>query len=259
MKVATSYHADLNLAKAIARKAGRIMLHYFDGQQQLSHKDDGSELTIADTKINRLVIEELAKVSDDALVGEEESTGGYGQGRLWFCDPIDGTKPYSWGVPTAMFSLGLVEDGKPVVGVAYDPFLDRLYEAVAGGQALCNDHPVRVSEAGIDGASVSISTHVPEVLKLAEHYEGLMRLGIKLAAFPGAVYKNSRVANGRHEGFIGYKVNAWDMAAMHVIVEAAGGKVTAPDGSELDYSQPFKGAVSSNGRIHDQLLGALAS
>ena len=44
------------------------------------------------------------------------------------------------------------------------------------------------------------------------------------------------------------------MAAVHVIVEEAGGKVTAFDDSRLDYSKPFRGAIVSNGVVHDELM-----
>lgn len=105
---------ELEVAKSIALKAGEVMRQYFyDGQQKVI-KDDGTPLTIADTTINRMVIEKLAKeFPEDGTIGEEESTTDYGQGRKWICDPIDGTKAYTWGVPTAMFSLALVVDGAP--------------------------------------------------------------------------------------------------------------------------------------------------
>ncbi len=106
------YTQELDVAKKISKQSGTIMLEYFDGDQQRKMKQDGSPVTVADTAINAMVIAELSKAfPGDIVIGEEESTGGYGLGRRWFCDPIDGTKAFTWGVPTAMFSLGLVVDG----------------------------------------------------------------------------------------------------------------------------------------------------
>src|SRR5437868_351607 len=104
-----NYSKELNAANEIAFKAGKIMLEYFDGDQQVDTKSDNSPVTIADKLINSMVIEELAKhFPEDGVIGEEESTTDYGPGRKWFCDPIDGTIGYIWGTPTSMFSLALV-------------------------------------------------------------------------------------------------------------------------------------------------------
>ena len=100
------YEQELHTAQRIAREAGDIMRRYFDGDQQRQTKADGTPVTIADTTINSLVIQRLHETfPDDGVIGEEESTAGYGLGRKWLCDPVDGTKAFTWGVPTAMFSL----------------------------------------------------------------------------------------------------------------------------------------------------------
>ncbi|HEX5456427.1 MAG TPA: hypothetical protein VFW77_03620, partial [Candidatus Saccharimonadales bacterium] len=72
-----NYQKELRVAKDIALKSGSIMLEYFDGEQGLEHKEEitgATEVTIADKKINSLVIKELSKHFDDGIVGEEEST-----------------------------------------------------------------------------------------------------------------------------------------------------------------------------------------
>ncbi|MBU6501056.1 MAG: hypothetical protein KGJ89_02930 [Patescibacteria group bacterium] len=116
----SSYTKELFAAKDIAKEAGVIMRKYFDEDQHIEIKKDNTQVTIADKLINSLVIQRLAKAfPSDGVIGEEESTAEYGGGRKWFCDPIDGTAAYIWGVPTAMFSLGLVLDGRPVIPSAH--------------------------------------------------------------------------------------------------------------------------------------------
>ena len=79
------------------------------------------------------------------------------------------------------------------------------------------------------------------------------------ASISGAVAKSVRVAEGRFVGYYAEKVNAYDMAAVHVIVEEAGGKVTSISGQPLNYAQPFCGALVSNGVVHDELMAIVRS
>lgn len=251
------YEDELRIAKNIAKLAGDIMLEYFDGDQQLDHKADGSVVTIADTKINSLVIEELSKHFNDGVIGEEESTTEYGLGRKWFCDPIDGTKAFVIGVPTAMFSLALVIDGKPTMGVAYDPFLDRLYWATREEGSYCNDKKLQVANKDIAGNYIMVTSNVEKTLEEASQVKKLAELKAKATSLPGAVFKSCLVALGRAVGYVEAEVNAHDMAAVEVIVEEAGGLVTGYDGKKLDYSKPFKGAVVSNSKIHTEFIDCL--
>lgn len=250
---------ELRVAKEIALKAGEIMRRYFYADQEKVIKDDGTPLTIADTTINRMVIEELAKeFPEDGVIGEEESTTSYGMGRKWFCDPIDGTKAYTWGVPTAMFSLGLVVDGAPKAGVAYDPFLDLMYFAEAGKGVFCNDQPIHVSDQSLTEGTVAITSGAKEIRQNHPYLNRLIDSAGSTAVFSGAVYKSCLVARGKFVGYALPFLNAHDMAAVHVIIEEAGGKVTDLIGNPLDYSKPLKGAVASNSTAHDELVGIMS-
>lgn len=252
------YLKEISVAKKIAFLAEEIMLEYFDIDQQVQIKDDRSSVTIADTLVNRITIEELHKeFPEDGVIGEEESTSDYGAGRKWFCDPIDGTGGYIWGTPTAMFSLGLVVDGTPILGVTYDPFLKRMYLGVKGQGSYCNNKKLAVSEKNLEGSTVAITSNPIKILKY-NYIKKLKEKEVDFAVFSGAVYKSSLVAKGKIEGYIEHGVNGHDMAAIQVIVEEAGGKVTGLHGEILDYTQPFKGAVVSNGKIHDEFVSIIS-
>lgn len=256
----SDYSQELATAKDIARKAGAIMLHYFENDTPIERKSDGSPVTQADKEINRLVIEELAKKFNDGVVGEEESTAAYGMGRRWICDPIDGTRAFTWGVPTAMFSLGLAVNGVSVVGVAYDPFLDRLYEAVVGKGSFCNGKPLQVSTAGISGSSVGVSSSSEKVLNNPSQANLITRLldkQARLVGFSGSVYRACLVARGKLVGYVEKDINTHDLAAVDVIIREAGGMITDFDGQPLDYSRAFKGAVISNTVTHADLLSCV--
>jgi histidinol-phosphatase len=253
------YSKELIAAKKIALQAGKIMLRYFDADQEVKMKSDNSVVTIADTLINELVIAELnKKFPEDGIIGEERSTCEYGGGRKWFCDPIDGTNAFVWGTPTAMFSLALVIDGKPVVGVAYDPFLKKMYYGVKGEGSFCNKTELKVSDIGFAEGIVAITSSARKIPKLA-YLDSLMEEKARLAAYSGAVHKACLVARGKFIAYIEEGVNPHDMAAVHVIVEEAGGAITGMKGEKLDYKVCFKGAVVSNAIVHEKLLSIIKS
>lgn len=256
MNFSSSYDDELELAIDIAKIAGDIMLQYFNGEQQRETKDDGTPVTIADKMINRMAIEEIAKrYPADGIIGEEESSTKDGTKRLWYCDPIDGTKPFTWGVPTAVFSLGLVVDNKPTLGVILDPFLNNLFIGVMGKGSYCNDVKLHVSDENLLQGTVAV-TSSPERLVASppKYITNLITAGIRTAPFSGGIYKSTLVARGRTVAYIESKVRPHDLAAIDVIVTEAGGKVSTIEGYPLDYAQGFESAIVSNGVVHDELV-----
>lgn len=251
---------ELGVAIEIAREAGEIMRQYFYADQSMTRKDDLSPLTIADTTINKMVIERLARFfPDDGVIGEEESTSEYGLGRKWICDPIDGTKAYTARIPTAMFSLALVVDGIPTIGVAYEPMLDQMYSACLGEGAFCNGRKLTVSNMGLDEGTLATSGSIYRLRKKAPFLDPLLLQRVDMRVASGVVAACVRVAEGYYIGFIDEIMNLHDIAAGHVIVTEAGGEVTTPYGESLDYTSPQKGAVVTNGKIHDELTAIIKS
>lgn len=248
---------ELMVAKMIAEMAGEITLTYFDGDQQVEYKSDNTPVTIADTKINDLVIAELQKHFTDGIIGEEKSTTDYGSGRKWICDPIDGTMGFTWGVPTSMFSLALVLDGEPVLGVAYDPYLRAMYSAVKGQGAFYNNTPLHVSTGTLAGNVFAVGAGVIKREPELTFVQKLSTAGARLANFSSAVRKGCLVARGKFTGYAGLDAGAHDIAAIHCIVTEAGGKVTDLDGSPLNYTKPFHGVIVTNGIIHDHIVDLL--
>jgi len=136
-----TYQAELDFATELAYEAGKVMMRYFRNPElEVEWKSDNTPLTQADTTINDMVINGVrAKFPEDDVIGEEGSNE-HGGLRAWVVDPIDGTLPFSNGIPVSTFSLGLVDrsDGQTVVAAIYYPFLDELYTATKGGGAHMN-------------------------------------------------------------------------------------------------------------------------
>ena len=250
------YNEYLEFGKDIARYAGKIMLKYFNQDNGEKFKGDKTVVTLADTEINSYLISQVKeKYPEHAVDGEEEQ---YGESKYkWVCDPVDGTLMYSKHVPVAMFSLALVIDGEPVVGVVYDPFTDSMYTAIKGQGAYKNDTRIKVNDIALgDMRSVSNFGIWPDVV---EQMSGIIKeLGKKtrLVAIGSVVRACMEVANGDFnlDIFPGKEHKNCDIAAAKIIVEEAGGKVTDLFGNEQRYDQSIKGAIISNGKVHDEIV-----
>jgi myo-inositol-1(or 4)-monophosphatase len=153
-----------------------------------------------------------------------------------------------------MFSLGFVVDGTALLGVTYDPFLNRMYCGMKGGGSYCNDVPLQVSQKSLAGEYVALTSSPKRVIRYEKCVAFLSEEGAELTSFSGSVYKMCMVARGSLVGYIEAGINPHDTVAAQVIVEEAGGMVTGFNGQKLDYSRPFKGALFSNGVVHQKLI-----
>ncbi|MDR1300266.1 MAG: inositol monophosphatase [Candidatus Nomurabacteria bacterium] len=252
----------LEFAKKLAYDAGDIMLKYF-GQTNISHyKGDDTIVTKADTEINQMVIDRVrAAYPNHGVYGEEDSFER-DKNELWVCDPVDGTAMFARGVPTAVFSLAFVVDGAPQVGVVYDPFTDRLYTAIKGKGAFCNDEPMCVNDIQLaDKAAVSNVDIWPEAEIFVEMSHLIDELNKKtyIVGIGSCINACMQVARGSFvvQAFAGTKGKNVDIAAAKVIVEEAGGRVTNIYGEEQRYDYDIKGAIVSNGVVHDEIISII--
>jgi len=239
-----------------ARRAGEIIKRNFGLGMQRQWKSDNTPVTETDLLINRMLIEEVQKYfPDHDIKGEEEKSLVNNSNYIWVCDPVDGTIPFSHGIPLCTFSLALVEDGTPIVGIVYDPFMDRLFFAEKGGGAFLNGQKIAVSDQATLRSSVINSEpfhtakyDITAILALLEER------GAHATRFASFVYPGVLVAAGEFLADIFPHVTAHDVAALKVIVEEAGGKVTDLFGQEQRYDADIEGAIVSNGLIHDELV-----
>lgn len=247
----------LEFAKALAHEAGDIMRKYFL-KTDTEWKQDGTPLTVADTTINRMVIERIAETfPGHSVLGEEESDMKDSR-YTWVCDPVDGTMPYSHGLPISTFSLALCDDGKPVVGVVYDPFMERLFYASVGGGAFCNDGRISVNQNGLTNALIDLAAIEKSFIDFRKPLNlELYRRGAKTTQLWSSILPTCLVAGGMYEASIFGISKPEDPAAIKVIVEEAGGRVTDLFGNEQRYDMPTKGFIASNGVIHNELVRLL--
>jgi fructose-1,6-bisphosphatase/inositol monophosphatase family enzyme len=238
----------------LAREAGAVMRRNFHLSMKKQWKADNSPVTETDLAINKMVVDAVKRnYPDHAVLGEEQSDLRDGAQHVWVCDPVDGTVPFSHGIPTCVFSLALVRDGEPIVGVVYDPFMDRMFFAEKGKGATLNGAPTRVA------AAKELKRVVISVYPYVELFNGM---GVVKAlddenfiVDPWSItYMGMLVASGDAAAIMFQGVNPWDTAALKVIIEEAGGKVTDVFGNEQRYDRKIEGCLATNGILHEQLL-----
>jgi myo-inositol-1(or 4)-monophosphatase len=257
------YDKELQIAKCLARDAGEIMLNYFNSSSaNPTVKTDRTIVTKADTEINSHVIKTLSEETPGySIWGEEESSMIKGSKFTWVCDPIDGTMPFSKAIPISSFSLALVdENGDSVVGVVYDPFQDRLFEAVIGNGSFLNGEKIGVSDkAGLDGSYIDEELWInhEEEINFDNPKDIFNKSGAKVTTQCSAVMMGCLVAKGAYEAMIFGQGKPEDIAALAVIVTEAGGKVTDLFGKPQRYDTNIRGAIVSNGHIHSTILSTL--
>ncbi len=250
---------ELEFAKDLAKKAGAIMRENFSTASvgmKREWKDDNTPLTVTDTAINQLVIEAVsAAYPTHSVIGEEASNLKDSE-YAWVCDPVDGTIPFSHGFPTFAFSLALTKNGESILGVIYDPIMDRLLWAEKGKGAYMNGTKISVSSERALSEKSFVELNTDKRMDSLHAY--LRQKGCYAPCLYTCVYSAMLVATGEFAAAIYPYDKPWDAAAVKVVIEEAGGKVTDLEGNDQRYDGKVKGFVASNGHVHDELIAALA-
>ena len=240
---------DLELALRLADAADAISLARFRARDLVVEtKQDATPVTDADREVEHELRAMLGvERRRDAILGEEQGASGKGR-RRWIVDPIDGTRNYSRGIPVWATLIALEEDGQVVLGVVSAPARHRRGWAERGGGA---------DRGGDQGHVSAVRRPEDAVLSFAleQPLPGLAARAWHARAY-GDFWSHMLVAEGAIDGAIdAIGVSVWDLAAVQVIVEEAGGTFTDfAGGHRVDGGS----AISSNGQLHQALLEAVA-
>jgi len=251
----------LDVATEAALAAGAVLQQYW-GKAAIAEKGrPGDLVTEADNAAETEILQILQRHFPDHGILTEETgrLGSMDSPYLWAIDPLDGTTNYAHQYPMSTVSVGLLIDGIPQVGVIFDPFRPELFRAARGMGATCNRRPIRVSATAQLEKSLLVTgfaydrhettdNNYAEFCYLTHRTQGVRRSG-------SAAMDLAYVACGRFDGFWERGLSPWDMVAGIAIVEAAGGQVTAYDGSPMDIAAGR--ILATNGRIHPPLSQAL--
>jgi histidinol-phosphatase len=214
-------------------------------------------VTDADRAVEALVAERLASARPKhAIVGEEFGVQGSAGARTrWIVDPIDGTKNYIRGIPVFATLLAVEVDGEMAVGVASAPALGRRWYAARGEGAFADGTRIVVSQVA-DMAAARLSHSGLEGWEAAGRMAQFIDLAGAVAHTRGFgdFWHHMLVAQGSLEMALEPEVSLWDLAALKVIVEEAGGRFTDLEGVS---TAAGGNVLSSNGLLHDEALARI--
>ncbi len=260
----------LQIVREIAKRAGEIVLQYYDEKVAITWKAPGDPVTVADHAANESIIAGLHRhFPGEAVLSEESSDdmSRLGSDLIWVVDPLDGTKEFIKRNGEFSIMIGMVESSKPALGVVMQPATHFLYSGAPGlGAWLATpggDKVLRVTnlEQSSQLRMVASRSHFdPRVDRVRQ------RLGIHEILRSGSVgLKCGLIARGECEVYVhpSSRVNMWDSCGPAAILTAAGGVMTDMRGETLNYSvvdvRHRQGLLASHGRLHDLIVETLAS
>jgi 3'(2'), 5'-bisphosphate nucleotidase len=269
-----SFSREISVARELALQAGQIILRYRGTGVEVDRKAGDEPVTRADREASELIVAGLSRAFPDDIIISEEAADDRRRlepgHRVWFIDPLDGTKDFIRGLPGFAVMIGLCVGARPRAGVVYQPVNDRLFWAAEGHGAWL------VAEGGEGTADrrlhVAPTTDVASarLVASASHRTGKIdqvksALGIADEIQIGSVgLKLGLIALAERDLYVNpsSKSKTWDTAAPEIILHEAGGRISDVWGAPLRYDVPDmwhrRGLLASNGALHADVLARLA-
>jgi myo-inositol-1(or 4)-monophosphatase len=253
--------AIAEVAAAAAQAGGAVLRESYGKVHAIRHKGLVDLVTEADLNAERVIVELIrSHFPTHRVLAEEGSVGGDDASHRWIIDPLDGTTNFAHGLKAFSVSVGYELEGKLAAGAIYDPNLDELFLATAGGGATVNGSPIRASETEelIQGLFATgfpydrslVLNALAQFSALSVQCQAVRRVG-------SAALDCAWTAAGRFDGYWENVVNAWDVAAGALIAAEAGAIVTDLHGA------PFQVEVGNilmaAPGVHAKLLAAVTA
>jgi myo-inositol-1(or 4)-monophosphatase len=253
-----SLQSFLDIATEAALAGGAILQSCLGKLEDIQEKGRSGDLvTEADKGAEVAILDVIRRHFPDHGILAEESgkLGATESAFLWAIDPLDGTTNYAHQYPFYATSIGLLIDGVPQVGVVFDVAHQNLFRAAKGLGATCNRRPIQVSATQELSKSLLVTgfaydrretpdNNYAEFCRLTHLTQGVRRGG-------SAAIDLAYVACGRLDGYWERGLSPWDLAAGVVLVEEAGGRVTAYD--ESAFAIDSGRILATNRQIHRPL------
>jgi len=252
-----SLQAYLDIATEAALAGGAVLQQFWGKLENIQEKRPGDLVTEADQAAEKAVLEVINRHFPEHQILAEESghQGNQESQYLWAIDPLDGTTNYAHQYPFSATSIALLINNVPKVGVVFDPFHQELFRAATGLGATRNRQPIHVSSTQGLASSLLVTgfaydrretpdNNYAEFCHLTHLTQGVRRGG-------SAAIDLAYIACGRLDGYWERGLSIWDIAAGVVLVQEAGGNVTAYDQSPQDLASGR--LLATNGHIHAAL------
>jgi 3'(2'), 5'-bisphosphate nucleotidase len=268
---ASGFERELRVARRLARAAGAEALKFYGGPLRIEHKGETEDpVTQADHAANDVILAGLKKeFAEDGILSEEttDTVRRLDKRRVWLVDPIDGTNGFIAGNGDFAVQIGLVEGGRPVLGVVFLPLTDVLYRAARGAGAW-----VERPEVGSERLRVSGESE-PARMRLAasrSHRSPKMSEVVRRFGFRGEVNRGSvgikigLIVERQCDIYIHLSgsTKQWDTCAPEAILREAGGALTDLWGEPYSYNtedvRNRNGLIASNSAAHPLAVRTLA-
>jgi myo-inositol-1(or 4)-monophosphatase len=254
------------VALTVAEEASRILVSGYRSRPHADEKGRADLVTEFDRLSETYIRERLALLTSEIpVVGEEQTSESDVRppGLVWYVDPLDGTTNFVHGHPFFNVSIGLMQDGEPVVGAVVAPVLGLRYRGHrsvgGGGEALRNEEPCAVSPiATFSQAMIATGfpgNREPSPANNFGSFVAVKRTAQAVRRCGAAALELCFVADGTYEGFWERHLHTWDVCAASALILAAGGRISAIDGGPVRYHAGH--IAASNGKIHEELLVAI--
>jgi len=229
---------ELSIAKDAAVIAGNLILKYYKADYEIKEKGYHNPVTTADhasdaclKKILTEAYPEYGWLSEETVDSKERLK----MDRVWVVDPLDGTKEFIEGVPHFVVSIALVEKGRPIVGVLYNPVTKEMFSAAHGQGATLNDRSIKCSSKEDISDMVMLNSRSETKRGLWSPYADTFS---ELKAIGSVAYKLGLTASGEADIFASLRPkNEWDICAGNCIINEAGGKLIDLYGEQRQYNK----------------------
>lgn len=259
---------EMAFAVRIAQEAGTIVNTFYVGSSEVEYKSPDEPVTEADRSANQHIVSRiLAAYPDDGILSEESKDDliRLEKERVWIVDPLDGTKEFIARNGEFSIMIGLVVNGRPIMGVVHQPSSGLLYSGIVGQGATLHEEGETIP------LTVSARTNVREMVLVSSrsHHKQIVdnirrKLRITSENVTGSVgLKVGQIARQLADLYIHPSPGCkeWDLCAPEAVLTAAGGMMTDCWGNPLVYNKrdvrAHNGLVASNGLIHPQILATV--
>jgi len=253
------------------KAAGRVLLESFGSPGEVRTKESlSSVVTEADLASERCLIERIrARYPRHGILAEESGFEPGSEPLVWVIDPLDGTSNFAAGLPWFGVLLAVLDRGEPVLGAAYLPVTDTLYWAEAGQGTFRDGERVQVTPSTVlrevlCAFGMDASTDADATRRAAEMLARVVNRSRNVRA-TNSLLDGCYTVDGRLGGWVNLATKIWDVAALRLMLEEAGGILTDLEGAPIRFrleSEPFDRnypVVGSSRRLHAQLLAAMGS
>lgn len=257
------------LIKNALKEASKIMMASFGGPVKGQLKENQSSIvTEMDVAAERKIAHMISqKYPGHSIIGEEKGAILTGSEYTWIIDPIDGTSNYASGIPWFGILLAVFQHDQPLAAAGYLPFYDVMYYAEKGKGAFRNNERIHVTdEQNLKNVLIAYATdYSVDDQKTRMETDVLFELikNVRNMRATNCLIDFCYVADGKLGGAINYNCKIWDIAALYLIIQEAGGKMTDLEGEDIKFEMTPENylknyqVVAAGDPLHGRLIQIL--